>query len=357
MKDWNRLLKKRFFGIGLIVAFVLNITFATNLVETKDVQTMRTCRVEPHEGPPIEVSRVFRIYPPWTEHNFVTLRFPESLWTSNNWLFMCNHPGLGGSPMPLDEPANVWKSGADGSLWYERVMVNAGCAINYEKVSGITYGAKITSERDFIDMEFYVKNDTGKGIQVGVDFCFFCMYNGQWNTLGSGRGEATGGEFADYKAERTFMHTKKGWLRLSDGDRGPLDGKLLNGRWTLYPVEGGRKLISTPAAGAGASTDAADEALIAVVSSSDSRRIMAMAWPNPSNLMNNTSAPCIHCSPILPNVPAGDKIVVKGKIYFHEGTLDQLYKQYLADFGHLWEQQHRAKKQGDSYLPMPVVTP
>ena len=341
--------------IGFVPMFAIALSLPA--IGSASTSPSSVCRVEPHKRTPGEISRVVHLYPPWSKDEFVVLRFPETVWVAGHgFLFMCNWPGLGPAAMPDDEPVTKWRRGADGSLSYERVMDGdrgaggsaAGMKTLGAKVSGITYGGKLTPKADVVDIEFFIKNDTDKPFAVSADFCLICSRNGEF-VIDETRVQnmAEGGEFADYKYERTFIHTRKGWLRLSEGDRGATDTShnwAFDGRWCVYPVEGGPKLgEANPDAGVGTSSVAGDEAIVVVASSKDSRRMMAMSWPNPGSLMNNTRGPCIHCSPTFPQVPAHDKLTVKGKLYFFEGTLDELYKRYVADLGHLRDQQSRVK--------------
>ena len=311
------------------------------------------CRVEPHKPRAGEVSRAVHIHPPWSDDQFVLLRFPEVVHATGGYLFMCNWPGFGGSPMPADEPPTAWKRGRDGSLSYERAMDGDRCAaiggVPGKEVRGLAYGGKLTPKRDVVDIEFFVRNDTDSPTPVSVDFCLVYPRNGEYVLDEAGRGNTTVGEFTDYDYERTFIHTKNGWLRLSEGDRGPRDDKRRNGRWAVYGVEGGPEIgQAPPETGCATSSVRGDEAIVVVKSSKNPHRMMAMAWPNPKSLMNNATIPCVHCSPTMPDLPARDTVTVKGRIYFFEGTLDELYDRYVAGFGHLSQQQRAAGSKGTS---------
>lgn len=316
-----------------------------------DPESENVCQVKPRKPGPGEVSRAVELYPPWSKSECIMLRFPETaLAAGHGWLFMCNWPGHGPSPMQPNEPPTSWKRGKDGSLGYIRAMDGDRCAggpaagmqTDGAEVTGIAYGGRLMPRADCIDIEFFTRNGTDETFAVAADFCLVCSRNGEWITDGTSIVNKSSGEFSDYQYERTYIYTSKGWLRLRDGDRGPHD-KTYTGRWAIYPVKGGPDLgKSSPDHEAKISTDAADEGIIAVVSSLDSRRIMAMAWTNPHSIMNNVRGPCVHCSPILPKAPAHGVSRTTGRIYFLRGTLDDLYTRYLKDFGQLKDQQTKA---------------
>lgn len=80
-------------------------------------------------------------------------------------------------------------------------------------------------------------------------------------------------------------------------------------------------------------SEAVSSSLI-VRTSRDDRRHIAVAWEDASNVAYNLNENlnCIHSEPRFGALKPGETRTIRGKIYFFEGTRDELYQQFESDF-------------------------
>lgn len=134
-------------------------------------------------------------------------------------------------------------------------------------------------------------------------------------------------DFFDPTGERIFFRSEGHWV--SAREAGPVGGT-----WYLPP---GREAIPLmkPHLEQGSyriSDFRPDEAIIAV-RSKDGRYVLAQAWPESQYLLANIHPHyvCTEAPPAFGDIGAGETVEVTGKIYFLEGTIDQLADAYRRD--------------------------
>jgi len=57
----------------------------------------------------------------------------------------------------------------------------------------------------------------------------------------------------------------------------------------------------------------------AAVQSKDGRHWIATAWSHAGRVWSNAPVPCMHGDPVFPDCPPGQKKIVRGRLFFHEG--------------------------------------
>jgi hypothetical protein len=295
---------------GIVIAGVGLAVVTVALADEGEVRREVVPEISGHVGDAESPTIAVVVSDPWGAGGHMLLRIPETLNTVHGLLFI-DHHREDMPPLYPSYPLPRWETEADGSIRYSRALAN-----------GITYRASATPRPGAVDLTFTVENDSGRDTHVGAQFCLVCTPSEL---------------FSDPHYERTWIHTESGWTPAAR-DRGPM-----NPRWTLYPLEGGPDMEQQPDPQVwGISGLVGDEGLIAI-EASGGERFMALAWENPAMLMNNAMIPCVHADPMWPPVPDGDEATVKGRIYFHVGSLDGLLERYVRDFGHLADQREDAR--------------
>jgi len=176
------------------------------------------------------------------------------------------------------------------------------------KVS-LDFSGRLVANRDEIGFELWVKNAGESQWKKGVDPL-------QLVCLQSGNAEG----FQDPTTERTYIHREGHWVSLSDdaaarGEAPPRD------RCTGFPV----RRAGMPGV----------ERLTARVSE-DGRFVLGIATSNADsvgyNFTEESRIYCMHSNPSWEPLKPGEEATAEGKIYLIEGTLDDLWKRYCADF-------------------------
>jgi hypothetical protein len=62
------------------------------------------------------------------------------------------------------------------------------------------------------------------------------------------------------------------------------------------------------------------ESPVAAVKHKEDDRWILVAFERCGRLWGNSRVPCIHSDPVLPNVSAGERVSVTGRLWFYEGA-------------------------------------
>jgi len=72
-----------------------------------------------------------------------------------------------------------------------------------------------------------------------------------------------------------------------------------------------------------------DLPVIVAQSSRDPQRLAAMTWfKHTDSVTGNPGHPCMHADPVWPDIEPEGTCQVGGRLYFHDGTLDEFLEQY-----------------------------
>jgi hypothetical protein len=225
-----------------------------------------------------------KIQAPWMSSP-LHLRYPETLATDR--LEFIDHLPPGAEPAV--DPATLcgdWREGEAGSLWFQW------------NLDGRRAGGRLTPNEEDVDLEFWVENGTDGPLPVSLQFCPVLA-----GTL-----------FADPGLERSWIHTGGQWVRMADTERG---------RYCHY-YRDGEAPESLPAPWSVA-REPFDEPVVAVTSE-DGDHVFAIAWPEPRSILSNADIPCVHADPREVVCPVGRRVVLRGKVFLMNGTLDDLLR-------------------------------
>ncbi|MFQ5808314.1 MAG: hypothetical protein ACE5JM_01740 [Armatimonadota bacterium] len=122
-------------------------------------------------------------------------------------------------------------------------------------------------------------------------------------------------DFADYEAERTYVRRGGKWVTM---------GEVLEHKFADHRM-----------AGIGAGTGPKDVSRLAAKVSADGKYVAGIAADIAGGLSFNfqVRTSCMHSNPRWGQLEPGQERTAKGKVYFLEGTLDDLWKLYSRDFG------------------------
>ena len=245
-----------------------------------------------------------RISPPWESEGEWVLRAPETL-GSNRGLLFIDHERPDMVPVTWPRDRLAWVSDPTGSLGFEM-----------ELDMGIALLVRIVPGKDDMSIEAALVNSTGDPLSnMGFQFCLL---------------HTEVPEFVDRKAERTFVLMNDEFVPLGSTKPGPTEGEnpffIITNTWDLdpwAPWEPGRSWFTEEGQ--------ADAPLIATVSK-DGKRIVALAFDNAYKIMTNCELPCIHADPALPDCEDLGIVRIRGKMYFVEGTLQDVLERFHKDF-------------------------
>ena len=122
--------------------------------------------------------------------------------------------------------------------------------------------------------------------------------------------------FLDYMAERTFVRRDGQWVTMREVVKGTFADHRMCG-------------VGVTATGEGKGTER-----IAARISKDGRFVIGIATDRASSLSFNFQdrIACLHSNPSWGKLSPGQEAVAKGRIYLFQGSLDDLWRRYRADF-------------------------
>lgn len=246
-----------------------------------------------------------RIAAPWDTEGEWVLRAPETLGSDKGLLFIdhkLDHMIPVTHPMaPLE-----WKRGRDGSLRYRAIL---DWDVEMEVVA-MPSGDELT-----IEATLYNNSHTDLG-DMGHQFCLV---------------QKEVPEFYDGYAERTWIHAGGEFVNLAETDPGLGEGAE-RPLFIVSVPEGIAQWDQFQEPESWVTQRQADLPLIATFSQDHSNRLVGLAFDNAYKIMTNARIPCIHADPKFPDAKQGETVRVRGKMYFIEGTLDDLLARFYEDF-------------------------
>jgi hypothetical protein len=72
---------------------------------------------------------------------------------------------------------------------------------------------------------------------------------------------------------------------------------------------------------------------VAAVKSESGRRWILIAWDRGGRAWGNVKVPCLHVDPVLPDCPPGERVQLRGRLWFYEGDqVEAQMKQAAQEF-------------------------
>ncbi|MFC1735020.1 hypothetical protein ACFL1X_02820 [Candidatus Hydrogenedentota bacterium] len=249
---------------------------------------------------------------PWSDLEEYEYRYPETIQSNLGLLYLDAATGLAKSDMITKRKGDpVWKTDEKtGAVSYRAELEN-----------GVVFGGSVTPEDGgTVACELFLEN--GSSVDLGNLITQLCLKFDK------------APEFADPELERTFVHSGGKLIRVNECR--PHPSTQAPPPWPVYAVEGREPLVPgkhrwyVPA-------EVCDASFIST-EAFDGGRHVAIAWENTWKVMSNTQGPCTHTDPVFPPCPSGETVRVRGRVYFFEGSLEDLYKRCEADFGDKWRE-------------------
>lgn len=256
----------------------------------------------------------FTIQAPWMDGS-IELRFPETL-NSSLGLHFIDHVRSDMPPLHPPDPFPVWRDN----------LVTGELAYRYTTEDGLEVCGHATPGTEEVDLEFSVKNATGKPLKgIASQMCLslagsndLCQKNDLSSTYAWIDGtytELSGTTPTPEEKERDpwiLLLTEQGSSQYSESrDYG-------DGWWVVDQV--------------------ADHDIVAR-KSLDGEHLVAIAWDDaPLYLMTNTRIPCLHAGPTSGtsvSLKPGQQAVWRGKIFLVKNDPGLLLDRYLA-----WKKNH-----------------
>lgn len=296
--------------IAWIGAFLLLAACATALEGQRELS-------KPSVSVDKERMSAVRLEAPWGGDDAWSYRYPETIQSNKGLLYIDHRLPDGNSQMISalkSEPK--WEIDARGRASYEAELEN-----------GIVFGGSLAPRDDgTVECEFHLRNGSAVDLRnLNTQLCLVFR-------------DAPG--FADKKLVRTYVHSDGGLLRVSEAH--PEPSTQAPPPWPVFAVKGLKPLVPgkhrwyVPA-------EAVDAPFIAT-ESTDGGKLVGIAWENTWKVMSNTQGPCIHADPVIPACAAGESASVRGKIYFFQGTAEELYERCRKDFGKSWDEKITVKQ-------------
>jgi len=293
------------FGGALAVSPLLFLNACTHHRTGERVSLPHRVSIRPDPIPPGEEyphRMGVRITPPWKSGGEWLLRAPETLGSDQGLLFI-DHSRDDMIPVTWPRQPLTWKQ-ESGGLEFE-------CELDM----GVVLRVRIVPHRDEVTIEGILINGSAADLSnLGTQFCLV-------------QSEVT--EFVDPLAERTLVMVGGKFVPLGSAPPGPAPGQkpmfIVTNTWNLdrwKPWEPGRSWFVE---------QQADIPLIATVSR-DGTRVVAVAFDNAYKIMTNCDLPCIHADPRFPDCPPGGIVRIRGKLYFIQGSLADVFRRFQRDF-------------------------
>jgi hypothetical protein len=229
--------------------------------------------------PHYEWEQIAWISPPWPSQDYIWYDFPEAIFSNMGLLYLSHvNPSIQSAFAGL--PKVPWKS-IPGGISFQRRLPN-----------GITFGGSLALEGErAISTELWIQNGADDVLdQLTLQTCLFLRAIK---------------EFSSFTGENKFVHLAgKGWTPFPEAIRtGEGDGRYRLG-WRSGPLS-------------------ADLPIMATISSA-AERLVASTWFNDTySLVTNPGHPCMHADPAFSQIKPGEKAVIRGGVFFHEGTLEE----------------------------------
>lgn len=265
---------------------------------------------EPTLELPDKVQSGIRLRAPWGGKDWLEYRYPETLRKGRAAIYLDHdvrqHQDLMQSPI-TDEPGWVMDDDS-GTATY---------AVSFE--NGVRMVGTLTPEANgTIACTFSIENGSDRDLVAQeAQLCMVCRRTPL---------------FADPKLERTWIPVGDGLLRVDHSH--PAPGTEGPASWPVFTIEGGNNWKR-----GGSKWYVADERCDASFIATESvggGRVLGIAWESAYKVTSNHQFLCIHSDPIVPACPAGESRTVRGRVYFHEGSVEELYARARAEFGESW---------------------
>jgi len=247
----------------------------------------RGVRIEPGcwrpEGP---YEQIAWVHLPWPDAGFVMLDFPEAVFSDQGLLFL-SHDSACFKQLWPNLPQADWQPVKSG-ICFERRLPNR-----------LVYGGSLVAASDRrVDLRLWARNEDE--IAIGSLKLQVCVYLPKAPPL------------AARTMDNKWVHVAgRGWMRYPEA----LASGLRRGRYRLGWRSG---------------LPAADEPLMAT-ESADGTRFVITEWGEATySLVGNPDHPCMHADPSLPELEPGGSAEISGRLYFHEGPLEEFYRTYKS---------------------------
>ena len=249
---------------------------------------------------------------PWSYIEDYEYRFPETIQSNIGLLYLDAATGLPSSDMTTGVKA--------GPAWITDEKTGA-ISYRIDLENGVSFGGSVTPEYGgAVVCEMFLENGTSETLSdLLTQLCL--KFD-----------EAP--EFADPDLDRTFVHCDGKLIRVNECHPGP--AAQAPPPWPVFAVEGREPLV--PGKHRWYVPEEICDASFISTEAFDGGRHVAIVWENTWKVMSNTQGPCTHTDPEFPPCPPGETVGVRGKIYFFEGTIEELYERCRFDFGKLWDE-------------------
>jgi len=250
--------------------------------------TDQSIRIEPgHWRPEGPYEQIAWVHLPWPGAGLVMLDFPEAIFSDQGLLFLSHVSRIAHQRWP-DLPKVEWEP-IERGIRFERRLPN-----------GFVYGGSLAAAADNrrVDMALWARNEDD--IAIGDLKTQVCVYLPK--AL----------DFAAKTMDNKWVHVAgRGWTRYPEA----LASEVKTGRWRL----GWRSGLPS-----------CDVPLIAT-ESGDGRRWLLTEWGDATYaLTGNPDHPCMHADPDWPDLEPGQQAEIAGRLYLHDGTLDEFLATWHA---------------------------
>lgn len=218
------------------------------------------------------------VSPPWASQDYIWLDFPEAIFTNQGLIYL-SHVNPPIHTVYSSLPPVPWKKVPEG-IAFERTLP-----------SGIAFGGKVTrGNNSTVDLELHIHNGSKKDLKrITLQTCAFLRAIK---------------EFANYSQDNKFVHVADdGWIPMNEA------AKRNNGpaKYRVGWRTSGKSVADLP---------------VSVVVSSEAERLAAMTWFDDTlSMVGNPRHPCFHTDPKFPDLAAGERASIRGKLIFFEGPL------------------------------------
>jgi len=228
--------------------------------------------------------------------------------------FTFKHPQLGRRQWMFRMPEHMYYDekakrshipyGVRWEVQPDRTRLRFWCGLSEEKKRELCldFWGQVVAHKDTIDYELRVKN-VGDAKWRRMHMGLFCLQSGR----------AAG--FLDYEAKRTFVRKDGRWITMNEVVKGEFKSHRMCGIGVRHKGKPG------------------SERLAARVSE-DGKFVLGIATDIATSLSFNfqNRIACLHSNPSWGLLKPGEATTAKGKIYLFQGTLDDLWELYCADF-------------------------